>query len=79
MFTLMTTADNTESDPLRTVKEAAGQLGLSPRKVYNLLHAGKMTYHQFPSDGNTDRANFRIPQSEIDRFLSATRVDAIPA
>lgn len=72
----MPTADATEADEMLTVKEAAGLLKISSRQVYNLIHAGRITYHLYPGRTPQAEGSYRIKRSEVRRFKDATEVPA---
>lgn len=63
-----------KSDPLLTTSEVAEQLRVSRLSVYNLLAAKKFpnAFNAAKSEGNG--ARYRIPQSDVDRFLDAQKV-----
>jgi excisionase family DNA binding protein len=79
MFTAMTDAATPGAADMLTVKQVADQLGLSPRQVYNLIDAGKITYHRYPDREGGEDGAIRVRQSEVERFLAATKVERVAA
>jgi excisionase family DNA binding protein len=64
----------TQSQPLRTVDEAAGLLGISVTSVWDLMRSGKLASVAIPSArGHGKRSMRRIEQSEIDAFIERHR------
>lgn len=59
---------------LLTVPEAAGQLGLSARHVYELMYMGELASVDIPSSGATGRkTSRRIERAEILAFIERNR------
>ncbi|WP_433542055.1 helix-turn-helix transcriptional regulator (plasmid) [Streptosporangium sandarakinum] len=67
----MSQPDETE-DSLKTVKEVAAQLSVSPMTVYRLIHSGEL-----PAVQPTPRTT-RIRQSAVDALLAESAVTTDP-
>jgi excisionase family DNA binding protein len=61
---------------LLTIAEAAGQLGVDRRTVYDLVHKGDIATIQIPPRiaSRGERHARRIEQAEIDAFIERNRV-----
>lgn len=62
---------------LRTVAEAADQLGMSKPKLYALMESGDIAFIKLPP--YTKQAGRRIEQTEIDAFIQRNRSAVSPA
>lgn len=60
-------------DPMVSLREVCKQLSVSYSHVINLVHQG-----EFPNvvniGGDWRSARYRIPQSDVDRFLESRRM-----
>lgn len=60
--------------PLLTPKQAAEQLSLSQRTVYNMIE--KKTIDHFAFKGSGKRPIYRISQEAVDRIIDKGRTDS---
>lgn len=58
------------SENLMTVDEAAKELRVNPRKIYQLIQSGELIAANI---GTEDRKIFRIARSDLDAFLQSRK------
>jgi excisionase family DNA binding protein len=63
--------------PLLTIAQAAKQLGMSVRGMYELVYQGHLASVEIPSTGRTQRKTRRIEQTELDAFIEQNRVKGV--
>lgn len=56
-------------DRLLTAQQVGDRLGITPQHVRRLCKAGNLAFHWI------SRRAIRIPESEVRRYLTATRID----